>query len=124
MFLRFRHLIPTYILTISHLRQVTYSLLASEDVLEMDVKAETDAATPLALSNHAYWNLSGNLKNKVTWLLDAGTFLLPLVSETVLSSSRSSLPSTILLLHSSPFSNQSDMLLICFPCLFPGFDIH
>ena len=47
------------------LRQATYTL-TSDNKLEMDFKAESDAPSPVALTNHAYWNLSGNLKSKVT----------------------------------------------------------
>jgi aldose 1-epimerase len=43
--------------------QATYRLTA-ENVLEMDFKGTTDAPTPLALTNHAYWNLAGGLKRK------------------------------------------------------------
>ncbi|GAB5029525.1 aldose 1-epimerase [Nannochloropsis oceanica] len=39
--------------------QAIYSILIDQDVLEMDFRAETDAATPINLSNHAYWNLGG-----------------------------------------------------------------
>eukprot|EP00624_Nannochloropsis_granulata_P006720 evm.model.NODE_50950_length_13803_cov_18.816996.3 len=39
--------------------QAIYSILIDKDVLEMDFRAETDAVTPLSLTNHAYWNLSG-----------------------------------------------------------------
>lgn len=42
--------------------KATYRLLTNDNVLEMDFRAETDAPTPLALTNHAYWNLSGNFK--------------------------------------------------------------
>lgn len=45
--------------------QVTYSLTLSNH-LDMDFKAESDAPTPVALTNHAYWNLSGDFKSKVT----------------------------------------------------------
>ena len=31
--------------------------------LGMDFKAESDAPTPVALTNHAYWNLSGAYKS-------------------------------------------------------------
>jgi len=32
----------------------------------MDFKAESDAPTPVAMTNHAYWNLSGGHKSKIT----------------------------------------------------------
>ena len=44
--------------------QATYCLTAGDE-LEMDFRAETDAATPVALTNHAYWNLSGDLRRSV-----------------------------------------------------------
>jgi aldose 1-epimerase len=37
---------------------VTYSLLLSQ-ALQIDYEATSDAATPINLTNHAYWNLSG-----------------------------------------------------------------
>ena len=44
--------------------QVTYSLVGPR--FEMKFEATTDAATPLAMTNHTYWNLSGELKAKIT----------------------------------------------------------
>jgi aldose 1-epimerase len=45
--------------------QVTYSLTL-DNRLEMLFRAESDAATPVAMTNHTYWNLSGGLRAKVT----------------------------------------------------------
>lgn len=44
--------------------EVTYALTVSGDIL-MTYEAVTDAKTPVNLTNHCYWNLSGNLKRKV-----------------------------------------------------------
>jgi aldose 1-epimerase len=42
----------------------TYSLTASNE-LKMDFTATSDAATPVNLCNHTYWNLSGNCRTKI-----------------------------------------------------------
>lgn len=42
-------------------QQVTYRLTTRNE-LEMDFRAESDKPTPVALTNHAYWNLSGGLR--------------------------------------------------------------
>ncbi len=46
------------------LPQVIYRLTAGSE-LEMDFRAESDQPTPVALTNHAYWNLSGDLQRPV-----------------------------------------------------------
>ena len=43
---------------------VTYSL-TSENTLRLDYRATTNKPTALALTNHTYWNLSGNCREKV-----------------------------------------------------------
>lgn len=48
----------------NHASQVTYRLTAADE-LETDFRAETDQPTPVALTNHAYWNLSGDLRRPV-----------------------------------------------------------
>lgn len=47
-------------------RQATY-VLTSENEVEMDFEAHVEGkACPVALTNHAYYNLSGGLSRKVT----------------------------------------------------------
>lgn len=43
---------------------MTYRLTVANE-LEMDFRAESDRPTPVALTNHAYWNLSGDLRRPV-----------------------------------------------------------
>jgi aldose 1-epimerase len=43
---------------------VTYSLI-SENVLRLDYHATTSKPTALALTNHTYWNLSGNCRDNI-----------------------------------------------------------
>lgn len=52
------------VLTPVHHKQVTYSLTVANE-LEMDFRAEADQPTPVGLTNHAYWNLSGDLRRPV-----------------------------------------------------------
>lgn len=42
----------------------TYKLTAANELV-MEFRATTDAATPINMCNHTYWNLSGNLKSKI-----------------------------------------------------------
>lgn len=44
--------------------KVTYSLTSSNEII-VDYEATTDKATPINLTNHTYWNLSGNCKRKI-----------------------------------------------------------
>lgn len=44
---------------------VTYALSKTNNKLELNYQATTDKATPLTLTNHTYFNLSGNLKQQV-----------------------------------------------------------
>lgn len=44
---------------------VIYTLSADNSIL-FDYIASTDNATPVNLTNHAYWNLSGNFKNSIS----------------------------------------------------------
>jgi aldose 1-epimerase len=39
--------------------------LSDDDELTIDYNAETDKATPVNLTNHSYWNLTGDLKNTI-----------------------------------------------------------
>ena len=41
-------------------------LLSEQDNLEFVYSATTDQATPVNLTNHTYWNLSGDRKSPVT----------------------------------------------------------
>jgi aldose 1-epimerase len=57
---------------------VVYSLSDANE-LGMEFSATTDKATPINLCNHTYWNLSGNLRSKITnhrLLLDCPFFIL------------------------------------------------
>jgi len=44
--------------------QVTYTL-TDEDELKIEYNAETDKPTPVNLTNHSYFNLSGNVENSI-----------------------------------------------------------
>lgn len=44
---------------------VTYTLNATSNRLKLDYQATTDETTPLALTNHSYFNLSGDLQTTV-----------------------------------------------------------
>lgn len=39
--------------------------LSDDDELTIDYNAETDKATPVNLTNHTYWNLTGDVKNTI-----------------------------------------------------------
>ena len=39
--------------------------LTADDRLEFEYRATTDKATPINLTNHTYWNLSGNSKSNI-----------------------------------------------------------
>lgn len=43
---------------------VTYTL-TNDDELKIDYEAETDKATPVNLTHHSFWNLSGNVKDNI-----------------------------------------------------------
>ncbi len=44
--------------------QVTYTL-SNDDGLKIEYDAQTDKPTPLNMTNHSYFNLSGNVKNSI-----------------------------------------------------------
>ncbi|MEW9674765.1 aldose epimerase family protein [Lentibacillus sp. L22] len=44
---------------------MTYTLYATENKLELDYQGTTDQITPLTLTNHSYFNLSGDLQSTV-----------------------------------------------------------
>lgn len=44
--------------------QVQFTL-SDDDELTIDYNAETDKATPVNLTNHSYWNLTGDVKNTI-----------------------------------------------------------
>jgi aldose 1-epimerase len=50
---------------------VTYALTANNE-LRIEYEAETDRPTPVSLTNHSYWNLSGSIKDDIldheTWI--------------------------------------------------------
>jgi aldose 1-epimerase len=55
---------------------VTYTL-TNDDGLKIDYTAETDKATPVNLTNHSYFNLSGDVSNTIldeTLMIDAGSY--------------------------------------------------
>ncbi len=55
---------------------VTYTL-TNDDGLKIDYSAETDKATPVNLTNHSYFNLSGDVSNSIldeTLMIDADNY--------------------------------------------------
>eukprot|EP01039_Chlorochromonas_danica_P000029 gene29-32_t len=82
-------------------------LLTDEDDLVMTYSAFTDKATVVNITNHAYWNLSGNLKDKIY------DHHLQLASEAYLPSDNNLLPiGTACPVHGTPFDFTSERRLI------------
>ncbi len=51
--------------------------LSDDDALTIEYNAETDKATPINLTNHSYWNLTGDIKNTIlnlSLMIDAGKY--------------------------------------------------
>lgn len=51
--------------------------LSDDDELSIEYNAETDKATPINLTNHSYWNLTGDVKNTIlnhTLMIDADKY--------------------------------------------------
>lgn len=60
-----------------NLKVIVQYTLTNEDELKIEYTAETDKATPLNLTNHSYFNLSGDVNNTIlshTLMIDANNY--------------------------------------------------